>query len=161
MTAAGPIAPRTLMALALLLGAAHTTRADDDRRVSGAPVLPAYRQECAACHVPYPPAMLPAASWKRLMDNLPRHFGTDASLDPASVTELSTWLIANAGTSRRVSAAPPEDRVTTSAWFVRKHEEVPAAVWRSPAVKSPAHCSACHARADQGDFNEHDVRVPR
>jgi hypothetical protein len=28
--------------------------------------------------------MLPAASWQRLMGNLPRHFGTDASLDAAT-----------------------------------------------------------------------------
>ena len=156
-----PHAVHALLALALLLGAEPAAFADDDRRAPRAPLLPTYRQECAACHIAYPPELLPAASWKRLMDHLPRHFGTDASLDPASVNELSTWLAANAGTSRRVRAAPPDDRITTSAWFVKQHDEVPAAVWKRPAVKSPSHCTACHTRADQGDFNEHDVRIPR
>jgi hypothetical protein len=124
-------------------------------------LLPGYRQECAACHLAYPPGLLAAASWQRVMSTLPRHFGTDASLDAASTKALATWLAANAGTYKRVREAPPEDRITRSAWFTRKHDEVPAAAWKRPAVKSPANCSACHAQADQGDFNEHNVRIPR
>ncbi|MEQ1685003.1 MAG: diheme cytochrome c [Burkholderiaceae bacterium] len=140
------------------LGLAQAALADDHRRV---PLLPKYQQECAACHVPYPPGMLPAASWQHLMNNLPRHYGTDASLDPASVKELSTWLAANAGTYKRVREEPPEDRITRSAWFIRKHDEVPAATWKLPAVKSASQCAACHAQAEQGDFNERNVRIPR
>ena len=109
----------------------------------------------------YPPGMLSADSWQRLINSLPRHFGTDASLDAASVKELSAWLTANAGSYKRIREAPPQDRITTSAWFARTHEEVSAAAWRRPAIKSPANCSACHAQADQGDFNEHNVRIPR
>jgi len=105
--------------------------------------------------------MLPAESWRRLVDNLPRHFGTDASLDPASVKALSAWLAANAGGYKRVREAPPDDRITTSAWFTRKHDEVPPAAWKRPTVKSAANCSACHGQADHGDFNEHTVRIPR
>lgn len=120
-----------------------------------------YRQECAACHIAYPPTMLPAASWQRLMTTLPQHFGTDASLDPASVQQLAAWLGVQATPGRRNSEMPPQDRITRSAWFVRKHDEVRAAVWSRPSIKSPSNCMACHARADQGDFNEHAVRIPR
>ena len=105
--------------------------------------------------------MLPADSWRRLLSNLPHHYGTDASLDAATVNELATWLGANAGTYKRVREVPPEDRITQSAWFIRKHDEVPGAVWKRPAVKSAANCAACHTQADQGDFNEHNVRIPR
>ena len=77
------------------------------------------------------------------------------------MNELATWLSANGGTYKRVREAPPEDRITRSAWFVRKHDEVPSAVWKRPAVKSAANCAACHTQADQGDFNEHTVRIPR
>ena len=73
---------------------------------------------------PIPPGLLPAASWQRLIDNLPRHFGTDASLDAATAKELSTWLAAHAGTDKRAREAPPEDRITRSAWFIREHDEV-------------------------------------
>lgn len=138
--------------------------ADDDERGERSrrvPLLPQYQQECGSCHIAYPPGMLPAASWQRLMNNLPRHFGTDASLDDATVKQLSTWLTANAGTYKRVREQPPEDRITRSAWFERKHDEVPASTWKRPAVKSAANCAACHPKSDQGDFNEHDIRIPR
>ena len=29
------------------------------------------------------------------------------------------------------------------------------------AVGSPANCGACHPQAAQGQFDEHDVRIPR
>lgn len=156
-----PFARRAGLACASLLFAAVAARADDDRHGPGAPLLPKYQQECASCHVAYPPGMLPAESWRRLLNGLPRHFGTDASLDAASVQTLSSWLVANAGTYRRVRQSPPEDRITRSDWFVRQHDEVSAAAWKRPAVKSAANCSACHGQADQGDFDEDNVRIPR
>ena len=147
-------------ALALLPGLLPAAAQADGGRAA-VPLLPAYRQECAACHLAYPPGALPAASWQRLLADLPHHFGTDASVDPATLKQLSTWLGANAGTWRRVSGAPPQDRITRSDWFIRKHREVTAATWRLPAVKSPANCAACHPGADQGDFDEDAVRIRR
>lgn len=154
--------PRTArLALLAVLASGTAAWADDERPRSPTVQLPKYRQECAACHLAYPPGMLPAESWRRLMANLPRHFGTDASLDAATVQELSTWLAANAATFKGVHTAPPEDRITLSNGFIRKHDEVPPAVWKRPAVGSAANCAACHTRAEQGDFNEHAVRIPR
>ncbi|MBI1889478.1 MAG: diheme cytochrome c [Burkholderiales bacterium] len=151
---------RLLAALLIAIGIGHSAFADD-HRAARVPFLPKYQQECAACHLAYPPGMMPSASWQRIMNNLPRHFGTDASLDAATVKELSTWLNVNAGTYKRVAEAPPEDRITRSAWFIRKHDEVPAATWKLAAVKSASNCAACHTRANQGDFNERFIRLPR
>ena len=138
-----------------------TAFADDGESRTRVPLLPKYMQECAACHLAYPPGLLPAASWQRLMDNLPRHFGTDASLEATTARELSTWLGAQAGTGKRAREAPPQDRITRSAWFLRKHDELPAATWKLPTVKSASNCGACHTRADQGDFSERSIRIPR
>lgn len=156
--------PRIALGLLAVVSLAHAAMADDGgdgRRGRSVPLLPKYKQECAACHTAYPPGMLPAASWNRVMGNLSKHYGTDASLDPATVKELSTWLGTNAGTYKRVRDEPPQDRITRSAWFIRKHDEVSAATWKLPAVKSAANCAACHTQADKGDFNEHNVRIPR
>ncbi|MDO9400362.1 MAG: diheme cytochrome c [Polaromonas sp.] len=124
------------------------------------PPLPSYQQECAACHIAYPPGMLPAASWQRMMGSLNKHYGTDASLDEASVRAISGWLKAHAGTYKRVNEAPPQDRITTSAWFVRKHRKVDAQVWKHASVKSAANCAACHTRADRGDYDENNITFP-
>lgn len=151
-----------LAALGALAGlTALPALADGGKRLQPASPPTAWQQECAACHIAYPPALLPAESWQRLMAGLPKHFGTDASLDAATTRQLSEWLQREAGTGRRVSPAPPEDRITRGAWFLREHREVSTATWRLPAVQSAARCTACHQQADRGDFNEHQIRIPR
>ncbi|CAN5235248.1 diheme cytochrome c [soil metagenome] len=151
----------TALAVALPIGLCLPAMAGEGERAAQVPLSKNYKTECAACHLAYPPGMLPAASWQRLMTGLPRHFDTDASLDPATVKELSGWLVANAATGRRAIEPPPEDRITRSAWFTRQHDEVPAATWKRAAIKSASNCAACHTSADKGDFNEHNVRIPR
>lgn len=155
---------RTLLGALAGLTLAAAAHADGDARALAAPPLPKYQQECAACHIAYPPGLLPAASWRRLMSTLPQHFGTDASLDAATAGEIGGWLNQHAGTSRKVrrdATPPPEDRITRARWFVNEHREVPAPTWKLPAVKSAANCVACHTRADEGDFRERNIRIPR
>lgn len=149
----------TLLLATGLLSAAH---ADRDGAASASP-LPKYTQECAACHMAYPPGMLPSASWQRIMGNLPNHYGTDASLDAASTQEISAWLQDHAGTHKRASEAPPQDRITQSNWFLREHNqrEISPAVWKRAAVGSVFNCTACHTKAAQGSFDEHDIKIPR
>ena len=94
-----------------------------------------------------PPAMSPTrpACCRRprgsaSMSDLPHHFGTDASLDAARPSELSAWLANDAAPARRAREPPPEDRITRSAWFVRKHERCPPSPGSCPAVKSASNC---------------------
>lgn len=144
---------------ALLLALGNFAHADGDR--SYPPPLPLYKTECAACHIAYPAGLLPAASWQAIMTGLSKHFGVDASLDAASAQQISTWLVAHAGTGRRVSDAPPDNRISKSRWFVRQHDEVSASVFKRASVGSAANCGACHGHAADGDFNEHQVRIPK
>lgn len=144
-----------LVACLSLAGVAHA-----DRSFAVAPNA-RHQQECAACHVAYPPGLLPAASWERIMGRLDQHFGTDASLDAASTAEIRRWLVAHAAAGGRVAQEPPQDRISQASWFVRQHDEVSASTWKRARIGSPANCSACHAGAAQGDFNEHQVRIPK
>lgn len=160
---------KLLLPLVLLAGlaAATATRADDDEGEEGgrpaarAPMLPAYQEECGACHVPYPARLLPSDSWQHLMMTLPTHFHTDASLDAATAQKIAAWLKANAGTGRGRTERPPEDRITLSPWFLREHDEVSAATWKRPAIKNASNCAACHTKAAEGDFRERNIRIPR
>lgn len=150
----------TLATFAMLAGLSGPARADN----IAVPRLAAYTQECAACHLAYPPGLLPAASWQRLMTHLPKHFGVDASLDPATQKSLAAWLAANAGSYKKVAreaAPPPQDRISQSVWFIREHREISSAVWKRAAVGSEARCAACHGGAEAGRFSEHDVKVPQ
>jgi mono/diheme cytochrome c family protein len=152
----------TRMALAALSATFAITVAADSKSPV-VPLLPVYKQECSACHVAYPAGMLPAASWKRLMVGLNKHYGTDASLDEKSLAEISGWLDGHAGTYKRVSEMPPDDRITKSAWFIRKHNEreVSPAVWKRASVGSASNCIACHTNAAQGSFSEREIKIPK
>lgn len=128
--------------------------------VGPAQALPVYQQECAACHLAYPPALLPAESWKRIMANLSHHYGTDASLEAEQIQVIGRWLQGEAGSYRKVRNAPPQDRITRSDWFVREHRQVAPEVWKLGSVQSPAQCAACHSGAEQGRFGERELRRP-
>ena len=148
-----------LPALAMLLGLTTAALADSGN-INPRQMLPSFQQECAACHLAYPPGLLPARSWDRIMKGLDQHYGTDASLDAASVQQIGQWLQAHAGTYKRVNAEPPQDRITESAWFLRKHRQLDAPVWQHASVKSAANCAACHTRAEQGRFDEDELQFP-
>jgi len=119
-----------------------------------------YEAECASCHMAYPPALLSQQSWKNIMSGLSKHFGTDASLDPKTQTELTNWLVKNATTRQKYSETAPENRITKTSWFIRKHDEVNADVWKRAGIKSPANCGACHTDAAYGVFSERNIKIP-
>ncbi|MCU0957499.1 MAG: diheme cytochrome c [Hydrogenophaga sp.] len=147
------------LAASLGLATLSVAHADSGRQLPR-DVPASYTQECAACHTAYPPGMLPARSWQRIMTGLDQHYGTDASLDAATVHQLNTWLQAHAGTYKRVAEAPPQDRITRSAWFERKHRQIEPATWKLPSVKSAANCAACHTGADRGDYDDDNLQFP-
>jgi hypothetical protein len=118
-----------------------------------------WKAECASCHIAYPAKRLPASAWRRLMSGLDRHFGTDASVDAAAATAITAYLEQHAGRDRRGDTQTL--RITETSWFLREHDEVPPALWKSPAVNSAANCAACHTQAESGDFRERNIRLPR
>lgn len=142
-------------------GEARMARVDD----------PQWKQECGSCHVPYPPSLLPKASWRRIMAGLGNHFGENAELDPATSAHILALLEAHAADSgysrlgakvmRGIDGSTPPARITETAWFQRKHDEVPTGAWKRASVGSPANCGACHGEAERGIFDEHTVKIPR
>ena len=131
--------------------------AGDQRYAAPNPVVKA---ECGSCHIAYPPQLLPASSWRALMAGLDKHFGTDASLDPQTAATITAFLEQNAGRERS-SSAQPVLRISETRWFVHEHDDVSGPTWKSPKVKSPSNCAACHSNAERGDFSEHSVHIPK
>lgn len=149
-----------LCAMFLSLGLASTSVLADDIGLPGS-MPKSYSSECSSCHTAYVPALLPAKSWSAIMTSLDKHYGSDASIDPKSVAEISAWLQRNAASSRKFSIPPPDNRITRSDWFTRQHNEIRKDVWQRASIKSRANCSACHQQAARGDFDEDNVRIPK
>ena len=130
---------------------------------------PAYVEECGACHDPYHPSLLPAASWAALMAGLQGHFGEDASLDPPRAEEIAAWLTTNAAetwdteVANRFRAVDPAQplRITANPYWRRKHAGIPEAVFERKAVGSKVNCSACHRDAATGRFDDQAIRIPK
>ncbi|EEW24579.1 cytochrome b/b6 domain-containing protein [Rhodobacter ferrooxidans] len=127
-----------------------------------------YAAACVDCHMLYHPSLLPAASWQGLMTTLDDHFGEDASLDPATVDEITAWLVANAAETvdtkpahmfAAVNPDSPAEITSTSRWQ-RIHDDLPEALFKSAAVKSRANCAACHTDAASGWFYPAAIDVP-
>jgi cytochrome c553 len=141
-----------LALLAMPAGAAKMTMPVDAPK--------SYEAECASCHLAYPPGLLGQKNWRNIMSGLDKHFGADASIDAKTESEITQWLLKHAATKQKYSAFAPENRITKTSWFIRKHDEVRPDVWKRAGVKSPANCSACHENASKGDFNEDSIRIP-
>ena len=52
----------------------------------------AYEQSCASCHMLYAPSLLPARSWKKIMEGLDNHFGDNAEFEANAVAKVSAYL---------------------------------------------------------------------
>lgn len=137
--------------IAVLVDAAHA--GDHRYPVDNA----SYKSECGSCHVAYPPALLGAGTWREIMRGLDQHFGSDAGLGDSAHAQIKAYLEAGAGRSRDSASTL---RISDASWFRKEHAEIAAATWKSPAVKSPANCGACHQQAERGDFSERSLRMP-
>jgi hypothetical protein len=126
----------------------------------------AVTKECGACHMVFPPQLLPARSWVALMDGLSNHFGESASLDDATTSDIKGYLVAHAADAggggrhalRGLAASDTPLRITETPSWIREHNsrEVPPSAFADPKVKSKANCVACHAKAAQGVFEDDD-----
>lgn len=136
----------------------------------GVPMDPAHQEECGACHVAYPPNLLPSRSWKAIMTGLDDHFGENADLPTdtnARIAELLDKSASDRGDRLRntrllhsVAQAAPV-RITGLPYFRRIHGEIPRSmVEDSPLVQTFSRRDACHRDAAKGSFDEDTVAIP-
>jgi mono/diheme cytochrome c family protein len=153
---------KTALVLALAL-VAGPSLADAEERL--APVTdPLTRKECGECHMAFPPSLLPARSWDRIMATLSDHFGDDASLPADDTAAIAAYLRANAGDVRRwgeshhdkerlaLDQAPM--RFTETRAFAHEHRRYTPDRLASRGIKSIVDCVACHRGAEQGYFDD-------
>ena len=144
-----------LTTLVFILGG---TMAHAEGNKYSVPDNPKWKTECGGCHIAFPPQLLTAGDWQRLMGGLDKHFDANAVLEPKDNREILDFLQRHAGSGGRNSA--PSLRITDTPWFSREHREVSSDTWSDPAVKSRSNCTACHVNAERGDWSERGIRVP-
>jgi len=159
-----PLRPIAIGVIALTFSAVLLDGARAGGRHFYAPVTdPVVKTECGSCHMAFPPAMLPAKSWLNMMGTLKNHFGDDASVDAPTASLITRYLTANAADVsstpqgeklvRGAATANPPLRITELPNWLRKHRKVPAWEWVHKDVRTKANCTACHADAERGYFD--------
>jgi hypothetical protein len=148
---------------ALAFASFHEASAQPMRMDVGPNTDATYVKECGSCHFAYQPGWLPERSWRALLDSLSPHFGENATLAPASHRAVLNYLAAGAADrvgnqrSREIMQviAPGESPTSiTKVLYVNGIHGgfLDPAFQGKPQVKTLAHCSACHQRADRGWF---------
>ncbi|MGD2172230.1 MAG: cytochrome C [Gammaproteobacteria bacterium] len=152
----------SLAAVFLFTWSAQSSAGTNGRKV--------YQSECGACHVPYPAVFLTASSWDALLRKLDDHFGDNAELGAENLASIKTFLEQNSYDKsnirkrygNRFDTPGTPLRVSETRFFKAVHGEVPDRyVTGNPKVKSYSRCGACHGGAQQGSFDEDEVRIPR
>ena len=169
VTAISTVTIATLVATLALPAHADKHERDHERasKQARAPMPAAYLTECASCHAAFPRNSLNTAEWQQVLAGLEKHYGDSASLDAAPLKPIAEYLVGPQATSPQVGAGKTAmaagtelPRLTKTGWFTREHREVPAALWKDPAIKSAANCAGCHPDAGRGGYNERDIRLP-
>jgi hypothetical protein len=111
----------------------------------------------------YPPGLLPAPSWQRVMGNLSKHYGTDASLDAATVQELTGWLTAQRrrqlGQARPGGAAAGPHH-TQCLVRARTRRAAPCHL-EAAGGEEPVQLRRLPHPRRQGSYREREIRIPR
>lgn len=141
-------------------GLALSVPARADRLPVPADAPPSFKAECGSCHLAFPPALLTAPDWKRVMAQLDRHYGDNAGLDEKTRRGLEDFLVRHAATGSRMAGAGDPPRLTRTEWFLREHRKVTDGTWRDARVKSASNCAACHTRAEAGSYREREIVLP-
>jgi len=147
-----------IVGLAALLGIFATLPATAAVGPAGAKE---FKHECSACHMAFPPQMLPDRSWQAILGHLDQHFGEDASVDQTTRKQIGGFLHAYAADGRNggrvgryfmrtIGSKTPLRITETKAWR-RIHDEVRRSAWSDPRVKTRSNCLACHRRNRSGD----------
>jgi len=142
----------------LLLLTLGMTAAHADGRKMAVPANAKWKEECSSCHIAYPPKLLTADNWEKMMGSLNKHFGANAELDAKDNKDILEFLKMYAGNGERHSAASL--RISDTPWFKREHRSVSPKEWVHPEVKSKSNCSACHQNVARNLWSEHDIRIP-
>jgi len=98
------------------------------------------------------------------------HFDDDLDLDEETVTELLSYAAVHSADLEQIepswrmnsSIASNEAplRITEVRYWIRKHGEIADEIWKHSSVKNKANCGACHLDAEQGTFEDANMRIP-
>ena len=131
---------------------------------------PIYKEECGGCHFVYQAGLLPSASWIKILANLDDHFGESIELEDDSKKAISDYLKSNGAEYSSAKRAVKimrslgnrvPLRITDIPYIIEKHHEISPNVLERESIGSLSNCSACHTTAENGIYEDDNVKIPK
>ena len=129
-----------------------------------------YKDTCGQCHFAYQPELLPAASWLKILSQLNDHFGEEIETDPVTIKNISDYLTTNGAENfsaersvkiMRCLGGQVPIRITDIPYIRKKHHELDPAIFKRKSIGSLSNCIACHTTAEDGIYDDDDVKIPK
>jgi mono/diheme cytochrome c family protein len=129
-----------------------------------------YKDTCGQCHFAYQPELLPSASWLKILSQLNDHFGEEIEADPDIIKNISDYLKNNgaetSSSKRSIKimkclGSQVPIRITDIPYLRKKHNELDPAIFKRKSIESLANCIACHTTAEDGIYDDDDVKIPK
>ncbi|BBD62070.1 hypothetical protein NIES2109_49080 [Nostoc sp. HK-01] len=104
-----------------------------------------YIENCAKCHIPIPPQVLPTQTWKNLLEDS-QHYGVQLQplVDPARIL---VWRYLSTFSRTQLKDEETPYRVNKSRFFKALHPKVDL-----PRPVQISGCVSCHPGAEQYNF---------
>jgi len=149
--------------------------ADDDdydgrKRGLGPVDNPTYKEQCGACHFAYQPALLPSGSWRKILSGLRDHHGEEIDVEAEDIEIIIKYLEDNAAEyssakrarkiMRSLDGQTPT-RISQVPYILQKHDDLSEEDFKQEQIGSRSNCAACHTTAEQGDYDDDHVTIPK
>ncbi len=131
---------------------------------------PIYETACGECHFLYQPELLPSQSWMKILNQLDDHFGEEIEIDPDSKKSISDYLKSNGAENSLAKPAvkiirslgnQEPMRITDIPYIHKKHRELNPEVLHRESIGSLSNCIACHTSAEEGIYEDDNVKIPQ
>jgi len=126
---------------------------------------PVYYSNCTDdCHKIYPPFLLPEKSWKRIIDDMDKHFGeeiTEANISLSQQASIREFLYENSAEHSAREAAVKTMKslgdlrpkaITKTAYWREVHKNIPRS-----AYKDKSDCWNCHKDFEEGVLSDMNI----
>ncbi len=124
-------------------------------------VAPTIAHECTECHMLYPPNLTNQKTQLEILKNLSNHYGTDASLDDATLVAITKETIDLAPQNSQFrfdkdTFLQNNQSLTTTAKWKHDHEEL-GDMWFEENKIKKTNCKECHSGIENGSITPYEL----
>ncbi|MFZ0243805.1 MAG: hypothetical protein WAL90_19350, partial [Desulfobacterales bacterium] len=105
----------------------------------------------------------------KILSQLNDHFGEEIEADPDTIKTISDYLKTNGAENSTAKRSVKimkclgnqvPLRITDIPYIRKKHHELDPAIFKRKSIGSLANCVACHTTAENGIYDDDDVKIP-